>query len=316
MRKHTSSRHILSKKTTRRANFRTPRLKSTTSFIFALVLGATLAVGVSVWATTIGNNVSVGGTLTSTGNVSANADLSVTSGARIGADSDPGHITSLADDSFFVEGQAEFDGIVWFDGTLHASSTLLVGAAATFYGNVTIGDAAADTLTVTSNSVTFSNSATATVNTNVLNGFSFATSTASYGLPLLAVGSQSAGRPARVGIATSTPSAMFAVNSFGGLNALVIGSSSASSTFVVDSQARIGIGTSTPGAKLSVDGDGLVLISSQAATATLRIYSSSPATGANGKGGCIEMEDVDGNVFSLVATTTNGPAVWQGAACR
>src|SRR3989338_8627073 len=36
-------------------------------FVFALVLGVVLAVGGSVWATSVGNNVSVSGTLTSGG---------------------------------------------------------------------------------------------------------------------------------------------------------------------------------------------------------------------------------------------------------
>src|SRR3989344_9583285 len=41
--------------------------KNNLLFLFALILGITLAVGASVWATSIGTNVSVSGTLTTDG---------------------------------------------------------------------------------------------------------------------------------------------------------------------------------------------------------------------------------------------------------
>lgn len=61
-------------------------------------------VGLAVYATTtIGDPIIVG------------TDLTVTSGARIGVDTGSTHITELGDGTLFVEGDAEFDGTVFFD---------------------------------------------------------------------------------------------------------------------------------------------------------------------------------------------------------
>src|SRR3989339_809985 len=115
-------------------------------------------------ATTISTSISTGGTLTVndistlTGAVTLGTDLTVTSGTRVGADASGGHITALADDSLFVEGQSEFDGTSWFDGSLRASTTLMATGAATLYS----------TLDVTS-LATFLGGATTTILT-LLNG--------------------------------------------------------------------------------------------------------------------------------------------------
>ena len=101
-------------------------------------------------ATTISTNISTGGTLTVdttstlTGAVATGAaatigtDLTVTSGARVGTGSLGGHITALADDSLLIEGQSEFDGISWFDGSLRASTTLMATGAATLYSTLDV----------------------------------------------------------------------------------------------------------------------------------------------------------------------------------
>jgi len=115
-------------------------------------------------ATTISTSISTGGTLTVsdtstlTGAVTMGTDLTVTSGTRVGADASGGHITALANDSLFVEGESEFDGISWFDGSLRASTTLMATGAATLYS----------TLNVTS-LATFLGGATTTILT-LLNG--------------------------------------------------------------------------------------------------------------------------------------------------
>lgn len=124
----------------------------------SLLVGVALAVGGTVFATAIGTDLTVTGvsTLTGavtasgaltvtgastlTGAVTASSDISVTSGVRVGADATPGHLTALADDSLFVEGEAEYDGIVWFDGSLRASSTLLVTGATTHVGTTKVGE--------------------------------------------------------------------------------------------------------------------------------------------------------------------------------
>ena len=95
-------------------------------------------------ATTISTNISTGGTLsvtdtsTLTGAVTLGTDLTVTSGTRVGADASGGHITALANDSLFVEGESEFDGISWFDGSLRASTTLMATGAATLYSTLDV----------------------------------------------------------------------------------------------------------------------------------------------------------------------------------
>ena len=114
-------------------------------------------------ATTISTNINTGGTLTVsdtstlTGAVTMGTDLTVTSGTRVGSDASGGHITALADDSLFVEGQSEFDGIAWFDGSLRASSTLFATGAATLYstldvsGKTTLANASSTIFTVSGN---------------------------------------------------------------------------------------------------------------------------------------------------------------------
>src|SRR3989338_1655545 len=114
-------------------------------------------------ATTISTSISTGGTLTVndistlTGAVTLGTDLTVTSGTRVGADASGGHITALADDSLFVEGESEFDGISWFDGSLRASTTLMATGAATLYstldvsGKTTLDNASSTMLTVSGN---------------------------------------------------------------------------------------------------------------------------------------------------------------------
>src|SRR3990172_5458025 len=116
-------------------------------------------------ATTISTSISTGGTLTVndistlTGAVTLGTDLTVTSGTRVGADASGGHVTALADDSLFVEGQSEFDGISLFDGSLRASSTLMATGAATLYstldfsGKTTLANASSTMLTVSGNIV-------------------------------------------------------------------------------------------------------------------------------------------------------------------
>jgi len=94
-------------------------------FLIALFLGVVLAASVSVWATSIGTNISVDGTLTVTGAATHNGNTTL--------------------------GDAATD-INLFTGTLQASTTALFTGAVTTYGNTTIGDAAADTLTVNATS--------------------------------------------------------------------------------------------------------------------------------------------------------------------
>lgn len=223
------------------------RVRSIYPIILAIFLGMALAVGGSVWATSIGTNVSVSGTLDATGNTSLNADLTVSSGARVGTGSTAGHLTALADDSFFVEGESEFDGIAWFDDSLRASSTLLVTGASTLYGaltvngNVTLGDASGDTLTVTGNSITYSNAGTTTIPSANADAWAYATSSAN--IPLLKLDTNNT----RVGISTTTPGSTLAVGGDGllmggGTTTLSIQSTSATRGGCIELETADGAG--------------------------------------------------------------------------
>ncbi|GEM_PF-3219831 len=141
-------------------------------FFAAVLTGALLAASVSVFATTIGSDVS------STATVSVGTDLTVASGARVGTGSTPDHITALADGSFYAQGQSEQDGIAWYDASLRASSTLLVTGNALFYGNLTFGDAAADTVTINASSITLGSVGSTTIPSSSAVSWAFATSSA------------------------------------------------------------------------------------------------------------------------------------------
>lgn len=105
------------------------RKENTNVFIFALVLGVALAVSASVWATTIGTNITVDGTSTLTGNVTASGTLDVTGASTF-------------------TGLGKFGGGLIGQASSTFSSTLDVTGALTTKGNVTLGDTTGDTVTV------------------------------------------------------------------------------------------------------------------------------------------------------------------------
>lgn len=146
--------------------------------------------------------------LTTTGTFSG-LDLTATSGLRIGEGSSGVHITALGDDTLFVEGQSEFDGTSWFDGSLKASSTLLVTGNTTFYGNTNQGsiEFAQDSGLVTALDMPVSSSAS---NGNV-EGYNFAVD----GTNILTVYSKSDGAgsiaTSSIGIGTTAPLTKFNV---------------------------------------------------------------------------------------------------------
>jgi len=92
-------------------------------FIFALIVGFTLAIGASVWATSIGTNVSVTGDLSNSGAFTSAGAATFNGNSTFG--------NEAADVNLFT-------------GGLQASSTALFGGAVTFYGNSTFGNEAAD----------------------------------------------------------------------------------------------------------------------------------------------------------------------------
>ncbi len=312
------------KKVTRRGN--------PYSFILALLLGMVLAVGGSVFATTVGNSVTVSGSLTLNGNGTF--------------------------------GDASTD-INLFTGTLQASTTALFTGAVTTYGNVTLGDAAGDTFTVTGTSITYSTAGTTTIPSTSAVAWAYATSSAD--IPLLRLDTSNT----RIGISTTTPGATLAIGGAGNIYALgglgvglatttagaiensgnvlfgdasgdlvmfnaatlihnnagttTIPTSAVSRAYATStaniplvrfdaSNTRVGISTTTPGATLAVGGDGTAIIMG-GATSTLSIQST--ANSAASRGGCIELESTagDGTRFSLMATGA-GIAYWTTGGCR
>lgn len=85
------------------------------------------------------------GELRASSSAMVQTDLTVFSGARVGYGSTGTHLTALADDSLFVEGQSEFDGISWFDNSLRASSTAVITGTTTLYASLVIPQVGSDT---------------------------------------------------------------------------------------------------------------------------------------------------------------------------
>ena len=106
------------------------RKENSVLFFFAFIAGAVLMIGGSVWATTIGDNVSVTGTFTSTGAATLSSTVAVTGAATFN-----GNVTL---------GDAAAD-IILSTGILNASSTLAVTGVSNFYSNVNVNGFATTT---------------------------------------------------------------------------------------------------------------------------------------------------------------------------
>lgn len=254
-----------------------PKKNSPYSFIAALVLGATLTISASVWATTIGNDVDVSGALTTTGSLTSNGNstLGNASGDTLTVNATS---TFAAGVTINAGGLSVTAGGLTVANAATISGAFNVGGATTLDGNVTLGNAAADVTTFTSGDLRYSNAGTTTIPASSAVAWAYATSS-------------SAGR-AFVRFDTAN-------------------------TFV-------GIGTSTPAAALDVGGDGSLAVTSATGTATATITIKSRGTT---RGGCIELESVDGvSVFRLYATATAlaansggveyAPAVFEIGRCR
>lgn len=270
--------------------------RSPYSFILALMLGAFLAVGVSVWATSVGNNVQVTGNLTVD---STSASSTVTYALGVGT-STPSVIFAVGGSSGNTAGHGYFTGGLGVGAITTASGRIVanadlgvatttpaqelsvvgdayftlglgVGVATTSAGtiqntgNALLGDASGDLVMFNAATLIFNNQGTTTLPLSNANAWSYATSTAN--IPLLKLDT---------------------------------------------SNTRVGISTTTPGATLAVGGDGTGLIMGNA-TSVLSIQTTSAGT----RGGCIEVESTtgDGTRFSLMATGA-GIAYWTTGGCR
>lgn len=294
------SRKKLAKGIYRTANRKRARAssigKNSSIFITALILGAFLAMGVSVWATSVGNSVSVTGNLTVE---SSSASSSVTYALGVGT-STPSVIFAVGGSAGNTAGHGYFTGglgvgaittsagrivantdfgvatttpaqVLSVVGNGYLTSGLGVGIATTSAGtientgNVLQGDASTDLVMFNAATLIFNNQGTSTIPLSNANAWSFATSTAN--IPLLKLDT---------------------------------------------SNTRVGISTTTPGATLAVGGDGTALVMGNA-TSVISVQSTSGGT----RGGCIEVESTtgDGTRFSLMATGA-GIAYWTTGGCR
>ena len=177
-----------------------------------LIVGLVVAVAGSVWATSVGTNVSVDGTLTVNGNSTfgdASTDINIFTGTLQAS-------TTALFDGNTTFGNAATD-VNLFTGTLQASTTALFTGASTFYGNVTMGDTADDAFTLTAGTSTLSRTS------NTL-AHSFATSSAE--VPFLGFDTANY----RIGVGSSTPAATLSV---GGTGTLFVGAAAPIGTSTV-----------------------------------------------------------------------------------
>ncbi|MBI4134778.1 MAG: hypothetical protein HY471_01565 [Candidatus Sungbacteria bacterium] len=164
---------------------------------------AMLTVGLSVFATTIGTNISADGTLTVNGGSTfgdAAADVNLFTGTLQASTTAlfTGNITTYGALNTF--GDAATD-VNLFTGTVNASTTALFDGAITMNGNVTVGNAAADSFTL--------NAATTTITAGSLSAHAIATSSAN--IPFLRFDTSTY----RIGIGTTSPAVTFSVGGAG-----------------------------------------------------------------------------------------------------
>lgn len=283
-------------------------------FTIALFIGVLFGFGASVWATSIGTDLSVSGNGTITGS------LTVTSNAIINTTS---ATTTLSTGGFNV-GSGQFivqqtSGLIGVGSTspaqtLSVGGSLFVGAstgggtiggfgvgkatttagAIENTGNVLFGDAATDIAMFASGDIRYNNIGTTTISQVNVAGWSIATSTSP--APLVRFDTSNT----RVGIATGTPTATFTVNG---------------DTYVTGGFALgEGAATTTKGVLETASSSGVSLFKTDvnivsAGTSTLRL---SPA-GVE-RGGCIEFK-MNGSTFALYATSA-GPAMIRAEACE
>ncbi len=175
-------------------------------FFLSCLVGA-LAITFVAYATSVGTNVSVTGTLTTTGVTTLTGSLQASSTALF-----TGNITTYGNATF---GDAAGD-LNLFTGTLQASSTALFGDTATFYGNLTVDKAATTTVTFNQAGLNFdSNTLVIDPNAN------------------------------RVGVLTATPGTSFEVNGTASTTNLVVGGNGSTIAGIVFGFCNLSSGTIT-----------------------------------------------------------------------
>ncbi len=192
------------------------------SSLVSVILSVFLVASVTFAATTISTNINTGGTLTVTGASTLTGAVTTAGAVTLGdAAADAIVITGNASTTnaltvggvLYVSGNAVFcfystttsGGNFSTLGTIVGSSTAQITGAFTTYGNVTLGDAQADTLTVNAGTLTYGSAATTTIVSSNLGSLAIATSSAT--VPFLRFDTSNS----RIGIGTTSPGRTFSV---------------------------------------------------------------------------------------------------------
>lgn len=207
--------------------------------VLAVTLGAFLALGVSVWATSIGSNITSSGSISANGTFSAtglstlsggilvnNSTSTVTWLTTINATS-----TNATSTNLYVSGLFNADGS---SNTFTALMSTSTQATSTYLGVTTHASTSAlrvsNGVTFDGLSFTYTNISTTTIATNA-NAHAYATSSAS--IPLVKYDASNT----RIGISTTTPGATLAV---GGDGFAIIAGTGTSTLSVQSTQASRG----------------------------------------------------------------------------
>lgn len=288
-------------------------------FFVALVLGVVMAVGGSVWATSVGTNVSVTGNLTVS---STSASSSVTYALGVGT-STPAKMFSVGGAGGTNTGHGYFTGGLGVGnvstttvGGIETSGAALLGGVLNVTGATTL-----NTTAVITTSLGIATTSPATTLSIV--GSTYTTLGLGAGRATTTAGAIENSGNALFGDAAGDRVMFNAANLIhnnagtttlpASATAWSYATSSAGAFVRLDTtNTRVGIASSSPGAALAVAGDGTAIIMSGEGTSTISVQS-----GGTTKGGCIELESAagDGSVFRLYATTT-GLVVFESGSCR
>lgn len=195
----------------------------------------------SVSALTINTNGFLGIGTSSPGQMLSTTGLLLVGGTGTSTVMDDFHVRDtlqIGTGSIFLnENISSFTGLLGLGSTSPAQRLSVAGNLWLDSNYIYVGSS-----TAASTTIAYQNSATSTIASNVFNAFSFATSTIQGSSSVFSIGT-SGGLP-RIGIGTSTPSALFAINGVAGPNLFSVGSST-ETAFLIDNLGSVTVGTSS-----------------------------------------------------------------------
>lgn len=204
-------------------------------FLFALLLGVTSAIGISVLATTVGNNVSVSGTLSSSGNATFSGTVTVDGNSTFGnAGTDVNLFTGTVQASttaLFTSGLTAYSDVSILTGGLGVGIATTTDENLDVIGSVSLGNAVGDTVGIRAGGISMTNSGTTTIIAANTSAWSIATSTTAGQVPLVRYDTANT----RIGIGTSTPARTLAIGGDSAPGTVLLGATTgATSTLVID----------------------------------------------------------------------------------